>query len=333
MKAVVFDRIGSPLEVLTVRDVTPRALGPEDVRVEIHAASINPGDLWFIQGIYPPPKTPKFPAQIAGTGTSVGVVVEVGASVTRIAKGARVAFSYFDGWAEEAVIPAAWAIPIPEDYPRATAAMLGNVITAFDMLAQARVKEGDVLVLTAGNSAVATMVLQLARRQGVRVVPIVRREIPGFDLRTVGAEDVVSLARVGEGRAVIEAILAITGGRPPNAVIDAVGGPPVGDLVRALAIGGRAIVYGALKDGTFALSNADLLMRAASIESYAYRYFFAPPPPEDAAFLAHVTAATGGSDFVVRIAGEHPLEDFATAIRESVENPGAGKRLLVPARR
>ena len=48
MKAIVFDRIGSPEKVLELREVPAPQIGPGEVLVRMVSASINPGDSLFI---------------------------------------------------------------------------------------------------------------------------------------------------------------------------------------------------------------------------------------------------------------------------------------------
>jgi NADPH2:quinone reductase len=54
MKAIVFDRIGPPLEVLQLRDVPVPEIRDNEVLVKMTAVSINPGDFLFIQNLYTP---------------------------------------------------------------------------------------------------------------------------------------------------------------------------------------------------------------------------------------------------------------------------------------
>jgi D-arabinose 1-dehydrogenase-like Zn-dependent alcohol dehydrogenase len=58
MKAIVFDQIGAPLDVLHLADVPIPEIGDNEVLVKMTAASINPGDFLFIQNLYPDPKKP-----------------------------------------------------------------------------------------------------------------------------------------------------------------------------------------------------------------------------------------------------------------------------------
>jgi len=92
MKAIVFDKIGSPVDVLQLREVPVPEIGDDDVLVRMMAASVNPGDFLFIENLYPEPKKPVFPGQIAGN-QGTGVVVKVGQHAA-FEVGAVVAFSY-----------------------------------------------------------------------------------------------------------------------------------------------------------------------------------------------------------------------------------------------
>ena len=77
MKALVQDRIGSPLDVVELRDVPRPQAGPGQTLVRMVAAGIHPGDFFFTQGLYPEAKRPQLPGQIVGNH-GVGRVVSGG---------------------------------------------------------------------------------------------------------------------------------------------------------------------------------------------------------------------------------------------------------------
>ena len=211
MKALVFDQVGPPLDVLELRDVPlpPRASG--EVLVKISVASINPGDFLFIQGLYPPPKIPELPRQVAGTGGSVGVVADSGGAEA-LPPGTPVFFSYLNGWAEYAAVPAQWLIPISPRFGATKAAQLGNIITAWDLLEMSGVRRGPWLTVAAANSSVASMVTQFARHREVRVLCVVRRAQPDLDLREMGASAILELD--GLDMPIDEAVANATGHAP-----------------------------------------------------------------------------------------------------------------------
>lgn len=63
MKAIVFDAIGSPRDVLYLGDLPMPRIGDGEVLVKMVSASVNPGDFLFIQNLYPEPKKPHFPGR------------------------------------------------------------------------------------------------------------------------------------------------------------------------------------------------------------------------------------------------------------------------------
>jgi NADPH2:quinone reductase len=322
MKALIFDRIGLPLDVLRLADVPVPPIGDHEVLIRMTASSINPGDFLFVQNLYPDPKKPKFPGQIAGNH-GAGYVEKCGKN-TRVKVGQFVAFSYYNTWAEYAVVPAEWLVPLPADFPVGKAAQLVNLVTAWDLLAMID-RPGAWLALTAGHSTVSLFLLQLAARKGLRPLPIVRRENPDVDLRALGATEVISLAHTPD---LGQAVQRVTGGHGLDAVVDGVGGPNARQLIQNLASGGHFLIHGGFSDETYPVHNFDFLMKSVTLRTYIYRFFFEPPKPSDTAMIEELIKATASDDFVAPIAAEHPLEDFRQAIEDSLQHPQRGKRIF-----
>jgi NADPH:quinone reductase len=322
MRAIVFDRIGPPIEVLELREMPLPTIGDDDVLVQMVSASISPGDFLFIENLYPEPKKPKFPAQIAGNH-GAGIVKAVGKNA-RVAPGTLVAFSYYNSWAEYASIPADWLVPLPPKFPPEKAGQFFNLITAWDLLSVARVKAGDWLAVTAGNSTVSMILLQFAKAKGVNVIPIVRR--PWLDLRDLGAADVIELAGLQES--IRDCVKTITKGVGLAALVDNVGGPVTGELIRSMAFGGQVVINGGMSPDRFALHNFDVLMSGIEIKSHVYRYFFAPPKPADIQELSEIAAAAELDDFKVPVGGLNNLEQFKTAVQNTLEHPERGKQFF-----
>ncbi|HEY9261226.1 quinone oxidoreductase family protein [Chitinophaga sp.] len=322
MKAITFDRIGTPDTVLQLSEVPIPDIKDDEVLIRITAASINPGDFLFIQNLYPEPKRPVFPHQIAGNH-GAGIIEKAGKAV-HLKPGAHVAFSYLNTWAEYVAVPAAWLIPLPADYPAELSSQFVNLITAWDLLKQSGVQPGQWLALTAGNSAVSTLVSQLAKQQGVNTIAIVRRVKEPRLLESLGATAVIDLS-VEQGN-ITQRILEITGNKGLNGIIDNVGGPVTGELIRCSDFGSRLIINGGMSEEKYELHNFDILLKGLQIQSHVYRYFFTPPLPEDLPLLKKIAAASAG--FVSNVSGIHALEDFKTAIDESIRYPEKGKHIF-----
>ena len=79
----------------------------------------------------------------------------------------------------------------------------------------------------------------------------------------------------------------------------------------------------------YKLHNFDVLLRGLEISSYVYRYFFYPPTPEDKAFLEEIISLTKSKSFNVPVAQVHILDDFQSAIEQTLNSPEKGKHLFV----
>jgi NADPH2:quinone reductase len=322
MKAITFSRIGAPEEVLQLSEVPVPAIKDNEVLIRTTAASINPGDFLFIQNLYPEPKKPVFPQQIAGNH-GAGIIEKAGKEVS-LQPGGHVAFSYYNSWAEYVAVPAEWLIPLPADYPAELSCQFVNLITAWDLLNQSGVKPGQWLILTAGNSAVSTLVSQLAKLKGIHVISIVRRVKQAHLLESLGATVVIDLS--AEQGNIVQRIMEVTGNKGVNGIIDNVGGPVTGELIRCIDFGGKLIINGGMSADKYTLHNFDILLNGLQIQPHVYRYFFTPPLPEDITMLKEIAEISAG--FASNVFGRHALEDFKTAIEESIHFPERGKHIF-----
>ncbi len=139
--------------------------GPDEVRVEVRAAGVNPADLKHTR------RATAYPAPV---GYEIaGVVTDVGRDVTdRFAPGDRVvAFRVHGGYATELTFPAEKAFALPGEVDDVTAAgLLLAGTTAADMLHRSGASDGDTILVHGASGAVGATLLQLARRAGVQVV-------------------------------------------------------------------------------------------------------------------------------------------------------------------
>src|SRR5579863_794832 len=180
-------------------------------------------------------------------------------SSSSVHRGALVSVTHYNTWAEYAVVPEEWLIPLPASFPIEKAAQFMNLITGWDLVEESRVQPGQWLLVTAGNSTVAMIALQFAKRKGARVVSVLRSTWQGLNLRSLGADEVIELSATTEN--VGDLASRLTKGAGINAVIDCVGGPLLSQLIGALAANGQVVIYGGFGGEKFELHNFDLLMK------------------------------------------------------------------------
>lgn len=187
MKFVEASKFGGPEVVTVVEAPTPT---PTDgtLLVEISAAGVNYADIMARSGFYP--QVPKAPFPL---GFEIaGVVKGIGKGVKGFKEGDSVAAMTptGGGYATHAVIPATTAIPLPPRLDHALAvAVLVQGVTAYILMDEAKVKEGDTVLISAAGGGLGNIAVQLAKARGAKVVGLTSRS--KFEaVRGLGADHV-----------------------------------------------------------------------------------------------------------------------------------------------
>lgn len=264
MRAVTIDAHGGfdQLAVRTDRPIpTP---GPGEVRVRVHAASLNRLDLWVLGGI---PGVTIRPPWVVGADLS-GVVHALGDGATGLAVGDRIMVN--PGWVDDGsdpldeptapgygilgehrpgaladyvCVPARCCRVIPPRIPTAQAAASSLVgLTAWRMVAsRAQVRAGDDVLIWGIGGGVALAALSLCRSLGARVWVTSSSPAKLEQARALGAD--VGLDHA-EPVQVAKAIRTATRKRGVSVVIDSVGTKTWEASLLALGRGGRLVTCG-----------------------------------------------------------------------------------------
>ncbi|MFE2014408.1 zinc-dependent alcohol dehydrogenase family protein [Streptomyces sp. NPDC059491] len=267
-RTVRFHAHGGP-EVLRIEDVEVGEPGPGELLLRVEAIGINRAEALFRGGHYIEPVR-RFPARL-GLEAS-GVVEAVGEGVTGFVAGQAVSvvpsFSMNDHgvYAERAVVPASSVVPRPEGLGAVEAAAVWMpYVTAYGGLVEVGgLRAGDTVVLTAASSSVGLAAIRTAHRVGAVPVATTRTRAKRDALLRAGAAEVI----VTEEEDLAERVLALTDGRGADLAFDAVAGPGVTDLVRAVAPGGTVLLYGGVSGLPTPYPAFDLGMPAVSLRTY-----------------------------------------------------------------
>lgn len=226
-------------------DVPEPVVGLEDCLVKIEATALNRADLMQREGDYPPPPgCPEWMGlEIAGTIVEVGAVAKeksnwkVGDKVCALLGGG--------GYAEYANVKYDMLMPIPKNCSMVEAAALPEAFaTAYlNLFIEGNIKEGDTLLVTGGNSGLASVIIRMAKAFGIRVITTVRSDEKAEAIRDLGADLVVNTKKED----LVEVLKTqLEAGNPVNVAIDCVGGEIVGKCVHYLKHGARWIMIAAL---------------------------------------------------------------------------------------
>jgi NADPH:quinone reductase-like Zn-dependent oxidoreductase len=238
----------------------PGAPGPGDIRVRVHASSLNYHDLAVVMGMLPTDDG-RIPLS-----DGAGVVEAVGAGVTEFVVGDSVVSCFFPGWlngeptmpdfsttpgdgvdgyARESVVrPATWFTHAPKGYSHAEAAALTTAgVTAWRALVvNGALKAGDSVVVL-GTGGVSTFALQFAKSMGATVITTSSSDEKIERARSLGADHAVNYHRHKDWAA---QVLELTNGRGVDHVLE-VGGPDtLPQSIRACRVGGHIALIGVL---------------------------------------------------------------------------------------
>ena len=241
MKAILVNKDRS----LRWDDVPTPVVGAEDCLVKIEYAALNRADLMQREGDYPPP-----------TGCPDWMGLEISGTIVEIADGAKAKSDWKigdkvcallggGGYAEYANIKYDMLMPVPENCTMAEAAAIPEAFaTAYlNLFMEGKIKEGDTLLMNAGASGLASVVIPMAKAFGVRVITTVLTEKIANSIGHLNADRVVVTSKEDIAEVLKE---ELENGRPIDVAIDCLGGEMMGKCIHYLKHGARWIMIAAL---------------------------------------------------------------------------------------
>ena len=217
----------------------------DEVLVKIEAAALNRADLMQREGDYPPP-----PGCPEWMGLEVsGEIVEMGEDAVRLSSyslGDKVcALLGGGGYAEYVAVKYDMLMPIPKNCSMVEAAAIPEAFaTAYlNLFIEGGIKEGNTLLMNAGASGLASVIIPMAKAFGVRVITTVLTDEIAGRIGHLGADRVVVTSREDISLVLKEELEA---GRSVDVAIDCLGGEIMGKCIHYLTHGARWIMIAAL---------------------------------------------------------------------------------------
>ena len=270
---------GANIDALQCVDYPDRDLAPFEVRIRVHAVSLNYRDLMVASGNY----LVTVDDPIIPCSDGAGEVLAVGPGVTRVQVGDRVAGSFFPYWqdgptspekirhalggdidgmlAEEVVLHEEAVAKIPASLSFVEAATMPCAgVTAWNALfvSSNAIKPGDT-ALFLGTGGVSVLGMQLARAAGLRTIITSSSDDKLQRARELGAHHTINYQSIPEWH---EEVLALTQGRGANVVLEVGGKGTVNRSVSAAAMGGTIAIIGGVSGFGGEVNPASLLATA-----------------------------------------------------------------------
>lgn len=243
IQVIQLTRTGGP-EVLELAERPLPQPAPHEVRVRAQAIGVGKPDALIRKGVYQwMPPLPAVPGN-----EMAGVIDALGAGVSGLHRGQQVLVSARElpqrggCYAEAICVPADAVYRLPDAVSATDAVTLGNYQLAGALLYESGIRRPASLLIHGAAGGVGTAVLQLAQADGLLAIG------------TVSSDDKLDFARAAGARHVIPRgthnvhaeVMALTGGRGVDLVLDHVGGPQFASNLDLLAPLGTLLSYNAL---------------------------------------------------------------------------------------
>lgn len=241
MKAVLVNDDRS----LSWSNVPDPQIKSDEVLVEIHAAALNRADLMQREGDYPPPAgCPEWMGlEVAGVITQLG---EEAKAKSNWKLGDKVcALLGGGGYAEYVAVKYDMLMPVPANCSMVEAAAIPEAFaTAYlNLFIEGNIKEGNTLLMNAGASGLASVIIPMAKAFGIRVITTVLTEEIAKSISHLNADRVVVTTKEDISLVLKE---ELENGHGVDVAIDCLGGEIMGKCIHYLTHGARWIMIAAL---------------------------------------------------------------------------------------
>jgi NADPH2:quinone reductase len=313
MRAAFYEANGSAREVLRVAEMETPGPGRGEVRVRLLASGVNPSDVKSRAGLT---RKIAFPRVIPHSD-GAGEIDAVGEGVSPARVGERV-WVWNGQWrrpfgtaAEWIVLPSEQAVPLPAAVSMEAGACFGiPAYTGYQAVLLTGARQGSTVLIAAGAGAVGHYAIQFAKKRKATVITTVSSSAKAELARRAGADHVVDYKRENVG----ERIMAVTGSRGVDAVIEVDLAANARLLPNVLAPNGVVAIYGS------GAPEASIPFQFLLQNSITLKFFlvYLMPPEERARATADITRMLESGELIHNVAQTFDLGDIVAA-HEAVE--------------
>ena len=327
MKAILCKAFG-PIENLAYEEVGSPVLRPRQVRVAIEVSSVGFMDALMVKGEYQlKPPLPYIPG-----ACGAGIVTEIGSEVTKARVGDRVSFlNYYGAFAEEIATDehTLSVLPTSMDFEQAATYRLSYSPAYLALKYRAALKQGETFVITGAAGGVGLAATRLAKVLGARVIAVVGSAGKRDAALEAGADEVVDHS-AGDLR---EQLLALTGGKGADVILDVVGGDVFDACVRCIARNGRIVVMGFTSGRIPQVKVNRFLLKNASLLGVWLGDFMTHHPADFERMNGEILDLAAEGKLPIRIAARYPLPRLVDAMNHLLSRDVIGKIVVTASER
>jgi NADPH:quinone reductase len=294
----------APIELREIPDPAP---APNEALVEVHAFSLNRGEL----SSFARNKEGWVPGQdVAGI-----VLCQAANGEGPPAKARVVALSDDFGWAQRAAVPSHRMAVLPEAVSFAQAATLPVAgLTALRTLRHGGTLIGRRVLITGAAGGVGSLAVQIAARSGARITAVVGGAERAAGLRELGAAEVVEGIDAAQGRFAL--------------ILESGGGASLAKAIELVEPKGTVVVYGNSSAEPTTLGFANF-RGAPNARVQSFSYFTSEAEERFAPDLALLVSLVADGSLKPRIGVERSWSDILSVADQLRDRRVAGKAVLI----
>ncbi|MDN5286201.1 MAG: zinc-binding dehydrogenase [Mucilaginibacter sp.] len=266
MKAVIITQPGVPA-VLQIAERPKPAYSANEVLIKVAAAGVNRPDVKQREGKYPPPAG--VVQDIPGLEIA-GIVVEVGATVTRWKVGDQIcALVSGGGYAEYCNAPQEQCLPIPDGFSFIEAASLPETFFTVwsNVFDRGNLKGNETLLVHGGSSGIGVTAIQMAKALGHTVYVTAGSEEKCRFCEQLGAAQAINY----KNEAFPAVIAQLTNGKGVDVILDMIGGDYTPGNISSLAVEGRLVMINSMKGKDAQVDLAQVMVKRLAITGSTLR--------------------------------------------------------------
>ena len=326
MKALLSHQPGGP-ESLRIEHVADPVPAPGELLVRVRACAINFPDVLIIEDKY----QLKPPRPFAPGGEIAGEVIAVGEGVSGWSAGDRlIAALGFGGLAEQVIVPADRAIPLPAErsFEQGSALLMTYATAIHALVDRGRLQSGQSLLVLGAGGGVGIAAVEIGKALGARVIAAGSSDEKAAAAREAGADEtLVYPAGEVEPKALSQLFKDTVGASGADVILDPVGGKYTEAALRSIAWEGRFLVVG-FPAGIARLPLNLTLLKSCDVCGVFWGAFAARDPKANAAHVEQLFRWWAEGRIAPRISATYPLERAGEAIAALRDRRAVGKLVV-----
>jgi NADPH2:quinone reductase len=323
VKAIRMNRTGGP-EVMEYVDVEVGEPGPGEARVRHEAIGVNFIDIYFRTGLYPQP----LPGALGMEGA--GVVDAVGAGVTEVKVGDRVAYAGRPNGAYAQVrnMPANILLVLPASisFEAGAAMMLQGMTVQYLFNRTVKLKRGDTILFHAAAGGVGLIAAQWARAIGVNMIGTVGSEQKAELAKAHGCAHVINYNTEN----FVERVKEITNGQKVSVVYDSIGKDTFIGSLDCLAPLGMMVSFGSASGPVPDFSLGELASRGSLFITRPTLFSYAAKREDLEAMAVDLFEMVGSGKVKIGVNQRYALKDAGQAHNDVESRKTTGSSILLP---